>query len=82
MTRRLSELHPGEKSYITALEDGKPLNRRLMDLGFTVGTPVRCLYRSLLGDPTAYALKGTVIALRREDASGVLTRERSDAPWA
>jgi len=58
---------------LTRLEPGySARSRRLQDIGFIPGTAVTCLQRSPLGDPTAYRIRGTVIALRREDAKNIL----------
>lgn len=51
------------------------LRRRLQDLGFVPGAKVCCVGVSPLGDPAAYRLKGTVIALRAGDAEAVLIRK-------
>lgn len=45
--------------------------RRLFDLGFVEGTPVRAELRSPGGDPTAYRIRGTLVALREELARTV-----------
>ena len=45
-----------------------------MDIGLTPGTRVVPLYRGCFGDPTAYLIRGTVIALRGEDAGKVIVR--------
>ena len=45
------------------------------ELGLIDGTPVECLTRSPLGDPTAYEIRGAVIALRKEDAAGIQIRK-------
>ena len=34
-------------------------------------TEIRCLYSSPSGDPTAFLVRGTVVALRRRDADRV-----------
>ena len=47
------------------------MRRRLQDIGMVDGTTVECVQRSPLGDPSAYWIRGAVIALRREDASAV-----------
>ncbi len=47
------------------------LRRRLLDLGFASGVSVTPLFRSPLGDPTAYQVLNSVIALRKEDASQI-----------
>jgi ferrous iron transport protein A len=44
------------------------MRRRLQDLGLVTGTHVTCLQRASAGDPTAYLIRGAVIALRRDDA--------------
>ncbi len=36
------------------------------------GVRIQCLYRSISGDPTAYGVRGSVIALRKEDADRIL----------
>ncbi len=45
--------------------------RRLMDLGILPGTLIEVEMRSPSGDPTAYRIRGSTIALRREQASQV-----------
>lgn len=42
-----------------------------MDLGFTEGTVVSVIRKSPLGDPTAYGVRGAVIALRKEEAAHI-----------
>jgi DtxR family transcriptional regulator, Mn-dependent transcriptional regulator len=48
--------------------------RRLLDLGFTPGTRVRPVLQTFAGDPRAYRVRGTTIALRRDQASVVIVR--------
>lgn len=43
------------------------LRRRFFDLGIIEGTKIRVLYSSPLGDPRAYLIRGTVIAIREEE---------------
>ena len=47
-------------------------NRRLQDLGVVRGTKIKCILRSPLGDPTAYKIRGAIVAIRDEDAQNVL----------
>lgn len=47
------------------------LKNRLIDLGLTAGCPIRCLYAAPCGDPRAYWVRGTVIAIRNCDAKGI-----------
>jgi len=42
--------------------------RRLMDLGLIPGTIVAAEMDSPMGDPTAYRIRGALIALRKDQA--------------
>ncbi|MCL2545273.1 MAG: ferrous iron transport protein A [Clostridia bacterium] len=68
----LSRLSPGDVATVTGLATTGDMRRRLQDIGLIEGTTVRCLQRSPLGDPTAFLIRGAVIALRAIDADGVL----------
>ena len=46
--------------------------RRLLDLGLVPGSIIEVIRRSPAGNPTAYLIKGTQIALRNEDARQIL----------
>jgi ferrous iron transport protein A len=69
--KKLSDISIGTECRISAIGTEGLMRRRLMDLGFVPGTKIECLRRSPAGDPTAYLVRGTVIALRKEDASYV-----------
>ena len=45
-----------------------------MDLGFTEGAQIRPFLQTFAGDPRAYQIRGTLVALRRDQASQVLVR--------
>ena len=71
----LSQLKVGEHAVITELAgENDMMKLRLEDIGFVEGTEVVCLMHSPLKDPTAYLIRGSVIALRREDAEKVCAR--------
>jgi DtxR family transcriptional regulator, Mn-dependent transcriptional regulator len=67
----LAGLRPGERAKVLGLSPAcrGAERRRLLDLGFVSGTSVEVEMVSPAGDPTAYRVRGTVIALRREQAS-------------
>ena len=70
--KKLSALLPGQLGQVVKCTDnGRNIAKRLWDLGFCEGEVVKCVIRSPLGDPSAYLVKGSVIALRREDAAVV-----------
>jgi DtxR family Mn-dependent transcriptional regulator len=66
----LSTLQPGQAGLVTEIS---PLSRgverrRLLDLGIIPGTEIGVEMVSPGGDPTAYRIRGTVIALRDSQA--------------
>lgn len=69
---RLSELRQGQKARILTIHLSDDIKRRVLDLGFACGSEVKCLGKSPLGEPTAYWIRGTVIALRKKEAKGIL----------
>lgn len=71
---RLTDLKRGQKGVIKKLTACDDMRRRLQDIGLIEGTEVECLGKSPLGDPTAYLIRGAVIALRSEDSGKVLVR--------
>ena len=67
----LAALAVGQSAYVSEIEGEPAMCRRLMDLGLIRGTRVTCLAKSPAGDPVAYLIRGSVIALRGRDARGV-----------
>lgn len=66
----LDQLQPGQRAKVVTLSPAcrGPERRRLFDLGFVPGTPVEIELTSPLGDPVAYRVRGSVVALRSEQA--------------
>jgi DtxR family Mn-dependent transcriptional regulator len=70
---RLTTLAPGESAEVVALAATcrGAQRRRLLDLGVVPGTRVTNELPSPSGDPTAYRIRGALIALRRDQASQI-----------
>ena len=68
----LSDIKAGEKARVTSLCAMGTIRRRLLDIGLTEGTEIECIGVSPCGDPSAYLIRGAVIALRNEDAKYIL----------
>ena len=68
----LNLLPIGETGIVQKLLSTGTTRRRMLDLGLVNGTPVEALQKSPSGDPTAYFIRGAVIALRSEDAGKIL----------
>lgn len=67
-TRHADQLVVGESAIIHSLEKGHPSYLKLLDLGFTPGQEIVLMNRSPFQDPIALSLRGTIFALRRQDA--------------
>ena len=70
--RCLSDIRPGEKATVSALRTEGSMRRRLLDIGLIENTDVECLGRSPAGDPSAYLIRGAVIAIRAADCRDIL----------
>jgi len=68
----LAEVEVGHRARILQLKVEGLTRRRLLDLGLLPGTEARALMRSPLGDPIAYEVRGSTLALRSEDASKIV----------
>jgi ferrous iron transport protein A len=75
----LDQIQVGESATVSALWHSGSMRRRLQDIGLIQNTTVECVGRSPAGDPSAYLIRGAVIAIRASDASKIcvepLTKE-------
>lgn len=78
---RLSALDLGESAEVVALAPTcrGAQRRRLLDLGLVPGTRVAGELRGPSGDPTAYRIRGALIALRRDQAHHILVHKVTEA---
>ena len=67
-TTSLDKLEINKFAKISTLNCNGNLRRRLLDLGLTHGTTIKAILRSPMGNPIAYEVRGTIIALRKEDS--------------
>lgn len=71
MVFKMAQMKPGDKGVVLGLTAGKNIRRRLQDIGLICGTTVECLFKSPMGDPTAFLIRRAVVALRYEDSERV-----------
>ncbi len=64
----LSSLPMNTSGKVINLNCNGNIKRRLLDLGIVKGTKITPILKSPSGDPTAFFIRGSTIALRREDA--------------
>lgn len=70
----LSQLKPGQRAVVKCLKTNEAMKGRLQDLGLTERTEVLCLGRSPMGDPSAYLIRGAVIAIRAADSRKIILK--------
>ncbi len=77
---RLTCLSPGETAVVVNISNASrgPERRRFMDLGILPGTSITAEMRSPGGDPTAYIIRGALIALRHEQANLIKVKKTGD----
>ena len=63
----LNELKLNETGFVKDINCSDTVKRRLLDLGLIPNTQITPLFISPSGDPTAFAIRGSVIAIRVED---------------
>ena len=74
---RLSSLKEEETAEIIGIsrESRGDSRRRLLDLGFVKGATIKIDLTNPLGEPNAYLIKGTSIALRKDQAVKILIKK-------
>lgn len=65
----LNELKLNQEALVKELSCEGSLKRRLLDLGIIKNTKIKAILKSPFGDPTAYEVRGSILALRKEDAN-------------
>ena len=63
-----SDLKYGEKVKINNINSSHPSSRRILEIGFTPGEEIELINKSLFNDPLAFAIRGTLIAIRKNEA--------------
>jgi DtxR family Mn-dependent transcriptional regulator len=78
----LSELPYGEIGEVVALDPSCQgfSRRRLMDMGFTPGARLEPALETFAGDPRGYRVRGTLVALRQDQAKQVLVKPAGTVP--
>lgn len=64
---KLNELKINKTGKIFEINCEKDIKRRLLDLGMIKGTKITPVLISPSGDPKAFDIRGTLIAIREED---------------
>lgn len=81
----LDGLPLGQGGYISSANASEGIKRRLLEYGFSTGNYVTPLFISPMGDPIAYKIMGSVVALRKDTASKIVVTpalsEKKEVPY-
>jgi DtxR family Mn-dependent transcriptional regulator len=77
---RLSDLRAGEAGEVLGISHRLrgTERRRFLDFGILPGTRIEAAMVSPSGDPTAYLVRGTLLALRKEQAKQIMIKQREE----
>ena len=67
----LSQLPLNKNGKIDKIECDEGIKRRLLDMGLVKGTNIVPILVSPSGDPRAFLVRGTIIAIREDDAKNI-----------
>jgi len=73
--RTLADMTPGRSFRVVKLSAVGEIRQRMTDLGFIRGAEGKILREALLRDPIEVHLNGSLLSLRRAEASGVIVEE-------
>ncbi len=69
--KTLNDIKLNDTVIIDSLNCTGKLHRRFLDLGIIPGTKITPVFSSIFNDPIAYEVRGSVIAIRNEDAKKI-----------
>ena len=67
----LNQLPLNKSGKIKSIACNEGIKRRLLDMGLVNGTNIEPILVSPSGDPRAFLVRGTIIAIRKEDAKDI-----------
>lgn len=68
----LTNLKMHSTGFIKEINCKNTIKRRLLDLGLIPNTPITPIMQSVSGDPIAYEVRKTILAIRKQDAEKIL----------
>ncbi len=71
----LTQTDFGKEYCVLEITANQDIRRRILDIGITKGTKIEKLFDSPFGEPTAFNIRGSVMALRREVSDQIIVQE-------
>jgi ferrous iron transport protein A len=70
--KKASQLGFGEKGIIADIDPSHPSSSRIIEIGFTPGQEIELVNSSIFNDPIAFSIRGTLIAVRKNEADCII----------
>lgn len=67
--RTAADLKFGETGVISGIDGSHPSSIRILEVGFTPGQEIELISKAVFNDPLAFSVRGTIIAVRKNEAS-------------
>jgi ferrous iron transport protein B len=77
--RYLSDLEDGQSAVISKVKGHGAFRKRIAEMGFVYGTPVRAIKKAPLQDPAEYELMDYRVSLRRSEAARIEVTDSEEA---
>ena len=74
----LNELELNNVGIVEMIKGNQEIKRRLLDLGLIKGTKILPVLISPSKDPRAFEFRGSLIAIRKEDAENIIIKQRKE----
>lgn len=71
----LSDIKVGDKIVVKKIIANENIKRRLLDIGLIEGTKVECVLKSFFNDPLGYLIRGSIVAIRKDDIKEILVEK-------
>ena len=71
----LNNLALNQIGVIEYINSSNNIKRRLLDLGIIKGTKIKPVFISPFGDPTAFEIRGYLLAIRNEDTKDIYIKK-------
>ena len=70
--RTAADLNLNETAVIKDVDNSHYSSHRILEIGFTPGQEIKLVSRSVFNDPIALSIRGTVIAIRKNEAKCII----------
>lgn len=67
----IGHLAIGDEAIVASIDAGHTLRQRLMEMGFTEGSPLKIVRKAIFGDPIQIQIRNSHFAIRKADAKSI-----------